>query len=222
MKKTEYDQYDYLFPSIKDSLSFGTSCSLCEQFRGTKIVWGNGKKNAHLMIIGKDSAGADDREKLWKGSRRTVIPLTNKKTGAKVRILLNKAGIDPFSVFITNTVKCNVGCDRFNIPYSQLSESCVRLIEKEIGIVKPKAIVTLNGDVRNLVNHLSKKVEALSINTMRESELIKYSQPYVGRFSSGIRIEIFNLKHPSYVEGKREPHYIKNLTIIRDRVGKPL
>ena len=110
MKKKEYDIYNHLFPSTEQSLALEIANSPCKpKFACKELIWGNGNVDARLMIIGKDSAGADEKEQLWKGSRLTQIPLTNKKTGAKMRILLKKADIDPYSVFITNVVKCNVG-----------------------------------------------------------------------------------------------------------------
>lgn len=105
MKNTEYAMYDHLFPREEDSLALekGTEGYLCKDFGfnfiGENIVWGNGKQDAKIMVIGMDSAGASNEEERWRGSRNTKIPLTNKKTGAKLRILLDKAGINPFSVF---------------------------------------------------------------------------------------------------------------------------
>lgn len=126
MKNAEYKQYDDLFPDKNYSLSFGNVCHLCKQniILEEKISsWGNGPEDARIMIIGKDSAGGNPAERLWKGSRYTGIPLTNKKSGAKLRILLHKAGFDPHKIFFTNIVKCNTGYDKSGLSYKDLVQS---------------------------------------------------------------------------------------------------
>ena len=169
------------------------------------------------MVIGKDSAGAAPHERLWKASRLTMVPLTNKKSGAKIRILLYKAGIDPFSVFFTNIIKCNEGQDKLNLPFSKLKKVCVYYLKKEIEYIRPKAIITL-GDAK-FVNNMAIKLQPLGPRGFEESELISGQTPFLGEFTSNIRAEIFNLKHPSFVEGKtRETNYIKNLQIIRNHI----
>lgn len=131
MRKHEYEAYDHLFPGLGDSLRFQTPCRLCMEQQGHRfvahdIVWGNGNRDAWLMVIGKDSAGASRQERLWKGSTVTQIPLTNKNTGAKLRIMLHKAGVDPSTVYMTNSVKCNPEY-RLDLFYGQLVASCVSL-----------------------------------------------------------------------------------------------
>ena len=125
MRKTEYDLYDYLFPDIKNSLSFGESCSLCHKdynFIGQEIIWGNGVHDSKIMVIGKDSTDGNNKEILWKGSKYTKIPLTNKKSGARIRIMIHKAGINPHEVFFTNTFKCNTGQDEYNLSSIKLKQ----------------------------------------------------------------------------------------------------
>ena len=124
MKNSEYDQFDHLFPKRVDSLILAkeAGCSLCKEkgfnFEGENIVWGNGKHDAEIMVIGMDSAGAKPKETLWRGSRCTLMPLTNKKTGAKFRIFLLKSEINPLLTYITNVVKCNVGRDQFGLEFN--------------------------------------------------------------------------------------------------------
>jgi uracil-DNA glycosylase len=136
MKNSEYKQYGHLFPKREDSLilSKDIQCSLCKEkgfdFEGKNIVWGNGNHDAQLMVIGMDSAGAKPKESLWKGSRCTLMPLTNKKTGAKFRIFLLKAGVNPFSTYITNIVKCNVGRDELCLEFAELSKACINYLDE--------------------------------------------------------------------------------------------
>ena len=221
MKNTEYEDYDHLFPHLSESLSFGLNCDLCNKsgydFISDKIIWGNGNKNTHLMIIGKDSAGSAPDERLWKASRLTMMPLTNKKSGAKIRILLLKAGIDPFSVFFTNVIKCNEGQDKLNLSFSKLKQVCVYYLKKEIEYIRPKVIITLGG--AKFVNRMAIKLQLLAPCGFEKSEFMSGQAPFLGEFASNVRAEIFNLKHPSFVEGKtREANYIKNLQIISNHL----
>ena len=223
MKNEEYNAYNDLFPSVEQSFAFETPCLVCRQngyaFTGKDCIWGNGNVDANIMIIGKDSAGADTKEPVWKGSRVTLMPLTNKKTGAKMRILLHKADIDPFSVVITNTVKCNIGYDDFNVSYTQLVKSCSRYLTQEIRRIHPKMIITLGADAQKSLNSLCTARHALAIINIASNELLANAPPFLGTFASGVTAEIWNFKHPSYVEGEtRECHYVNNLKTIQQRL----
>lgn len=199
MKSDEYEGYDNLFPDIHNSLSFGNACSLCKQcynFIGQDIIWGNGPRNASIMVVGEDSAGGKPNERLWKGSRCTGIPLTNKKSGAKIRILLKKAGIDPHEVFFTNAVKCNTGNDKYKLEYKDLVPCCIKHLLKEIRKIKPDVIICLGKDAHKVVYD---RVEEAGVNR----ENCEY------------------LEHPCRVEGpEREPKYIEKIKQIIEKRHK--
>jgi len=189
MKKDEYEQFDNLFPDKNNSLSF---CLLCKQkynFIGENIIWGNGPKDARIMIIGKDSAGGNPDERLWKGSRYTGIPLTNKKSGAKLRILLYKAGVNPHEIFFTNMVKCNNGYDKLGLSYKDLVQNCIQHLKREIEIIKPRIIICLGRDVEKEFNRFKHLFEI-----------------------NGVKISY--LQHPCRVEGKKEHTYINKIREI--------
>lgn len=235
MRKAEYERHDNLFPNINNSLSFGKSCSLCKRhhnFIGQDIIWGNGSRDASLMIVGKDSAGESPVEPLWKGSRRILIPLTNKKSGAKMRIMLSRAGINPHTVFFTNIVKCNVGYNKLRpkypkyddesfrkLAYKILATSCIQHLYTEINEIKPKVIIFLGKDTFKTVfpKNVQSNTRLLEINDLEKSEMPSKSIPFVWKYNNNLSIEIFNLRHPSRVEGEnKEQNYIKNLEIIKD------
>jgi uracil-DNA glycosylase family 4 len=225
MRDEEYELHNDLFPMLEHSMALCANCTLCQQaslgFVATEIVWGSGPKHARLMIIGKDSAGGDKTEPLWKGSRYTLIPLTNKKTGAKLRILLCRAGIDPFSAFITNTVKCNVGYDEHHLNYSQLVRVCLRHLREEIATVNPQVVLTLGGESAKRAQGVLKNHRPLRVEGLEPTEMLSNSPAFVGSLTETGQneIEVFHLKHPSYVEGKaRERAYQQNLEVIAARL----
>lgn len=195
MKNAEYESHDYLFPDIHNSLSFVKSCTLCYQphnFKGQDIIWGNGPGNAKIIFVGKDSAGGETSERLWKGSRYTLMPLTNKKSGAKIRILLNKMGINPHDLFFTNTVKCNKGYDKLGLSYDNLVPFCTQHLLEEIKLIKPDKIICLGRIPHKIVCEM------------------------VEKYNAGLKKEnCIYLEHPSHVEGiKRESEYINRLRQI--------
>ena len=234
MKDLEYEYFDHLFPTRSDSLSLTkeTECSLCMEkgkgeefnFIGKDIVWGNGKHDAEVMVIGRDSAGANPAERLWKASKCTFMPLTNKNTGAKFRIFLCKAKINPFSVFITNAVKCNNGYDKYEKAtryekkklFKSYSNVCKILLEKEIQLLKAKlkAIIILGDDIKELLN--VKPIQEFSEYNWERSQLISGSLPFMGEFPSGFQAIIFCLYHPSRID---EGKYLTNLKIIANLIS---
>jgi len=231
MRNVEYSHNNHLFPRSEDSLVLSDGCRLCCEhglgFVGRDIVWGNGASRARLMIVGKDSAGEQPSEPLWKASRCTGIPLTNKKTGAKLRILLEKTGVNPFSVFITNTVKCNAGYDDRELKYAKLAAICIQHLRREISIVQPKIIIALGTDAAKSLRKLWHQREILSADDLNATEILNESDyhPFsgaiseiTGDFSCGDMIEVFSFKHPSYVEGDREATYSDNLKAIAARL----
>lgn len=221
MKNSEYDQFGHLFPKREDSLilSKEVHCSLCKEkgfdFEGKNIVWGNGNHDAEIMVIGMDSAGAKPKERLWKGSRCTLMPLTNKKTGAKFRIFLLKAGVNPFSTYITNIVKCNVGRDQLCLEFTELSKACINYLEKEIREIKPKIIITLGSSVKEELDNIAISKEPIKIINLSPIILISKTKPFLDEFNNKVKAKIINMHHPSRIEGyEKENLYIKNLELI--------
>jgi uracil-DNA glycosylase family 4 len=223
MKNSEYDQFDHLFPRRTDLLSLakGAECHLCKgkgfNFVGKDIVWGNGKHDAEIMAIGMDSAGAKPKERLWKGSRCTLMPLTNKKTGAKFRIFLLKAGINPFLTYITNIVKCSVGRDQLRLDFNELSKVCINYLEQEIATVKPKIMITLGSDVKKELDNIILSKELMGMLGLSPSIIVSKAIPFLAEFKNGIKAKVFNIHHPSRIEGyEKEKLYTKSIELIKN------
>lgn len=82
-------------------------------------------------------------------------------------------------------------------------------------MIKPMLIITLGGKAKNKLNSLCKKIQELDIVGLEKSEITESATPYIGDFRNDVQAEVFNLKHPSYVEGGREENYLANLHVIR-------
>ncbi len=234
MDISKYNQDDFLYPNANDSLQFNCDCLYCLKdhgFVGNKIVWGNGKRDADLMIVGMDSGGEDENERLWRGSRITLMPLTNIKTGLRFRRFLNAAGIKQSLIYTTNSVKCNVGYSKLQPLFSkwkdpkkkiykELSKKCIIYLDKEIEIIKPETIITLGGEVKDVLNCLIEETIVLPIDGLEYE--VMFSPPLRCKFKNGIKTDIFQLYHPSPlgVKGKKqEEKYIKNLSLIWGRIN---
>lgn len=236
MPISKYDQFDFLYPNEEDKLQLNHNCQYCVKdygFVGNKIVWGNGKQDADLMIVGMDSGGEDEKQRLWRGSKKTLMPLTNIKTGLRFRRFLNAAGIKPSLVYITNSVKCNVGYDKLESLFSkwkdskkkiykELRQKCIIYLEEEIKIVKPKTIITLGEDVKDVLDCIIEERIVLHIDGLYYD--LMFPPPLKCKFRNGIETEVFHLYHPSprgRVKGKEEEKkYIKNLSLIWGRINK--
>ena len=224
MRSEEYELHAHLFPRPGDSLALCAKCTLCQQaglgFVATEIVWGNGPKNARLMVIGNASADGKECEPLWKGSKYTLMPLTNKDTGAKLRILLYRAGVDPFSVFITNTVKCNVGYDKDHPSYAKKVSECLQHLREEIATLRPQVVVPLGEVVAERARGMLKYRRPLRVDGLEPTEMLSKYLPFVGSLTETgqSEMEVFPLKHPCRVKGKAERRYQHNLEVIAARL----
>ena len=233
MRKEEYDRYDQLFPRLSDSLALSDGCTLCQEqglgFVGRDIVWGNGARDARLMVVGRDSADRKPNERLWRGSRCTGLPLTNKKSGAKLRIMLAKADIySRTTVFFTNTVKCNVGRDEpgLRLSFADLADVCLQHLRRELAIVRPKILIALGEPAAERVWGFWHTRSSLpSVGLAPEVTLVGF-HPFTGALNEAAgedgghaTVEVFALMHPSRVEGSREDPYVANLRAIVARLS---
>ncbi len=110
-----------------------SSCIDCALHQGVKnvCIWGTGPKNAKVMIIGEAPGYNEDKDgKPFVG-----------KSGQLLREELNRAGIDPNDVYITNTVKCRPPDNKK--PNAGQMKACKKYIDEEIATIKPEYVVTL-------------------------------------------------------------------------------
>ena len=97
----------------------------------TKFVFGSGKKNADLMIIG-EAPGADEDEQ--------GLPFVG-RAGKLLTKILTAIEIPREEVFISNILKCRPPNNRK--PLANETDSCEPYLWKQIELVKPKYILAL-------------------------------------------------------------------------------
>jgi DNA polymerase len=108
------------------------ACTQCPLHMGrTHAVPGDGPVDALIMFIGEAPGFHEDQQ---------GIPFVG-AAGRFLNELLDKAGIDRGSVFITNVIKCRPPGNRD--PRIEEVEACKDYLDRQIEIINPQVIVTL-------------------------------------------------------------------------------
>jgi len=107
-------------------------CTRCKLHKGRKnIVFGEGSPDAPIMFIGEGPGREEDIEgKPFVGD-----------AGKLLTSLINKMGFKREDVYIGNIVKCRPPGNRD--PEEDEISTCMPFIKKQIGLIAPKAIVSL-------------------------------------------------------------------------------
>ena len=106
-----------------------TDCDLCNT--RTQAVPGEGPADAEVMFVGEGPGFHEDQQ-----ARPFVGP-----AGRLLEELLASAGLRRSDVYITNVVKCRPPNNRDPLPTE--IDACRAHLEAQIGLIKPKLIVTL-------------------------------------------------------------------------------
>ena len=118
-----------LLQEIAEEIAICERCGLC---KGRKnAVPGSGSANAEVLFIG-EGPGHNENEQ--------GLPFVG-NAGKFLTAMLNAAGYDRESVFITNVVKCRPPSNRDPLP-DELA-SCAGFLDRQIEIIDPIIIVTL-------------------------------------------------------------------------------
>ena len=126
-------------PTLKSVAAAATGCKACDLYkRGTQTVFGEGPKNARLMLVGEQPGDAEDL-----AGHPFVGP-----AGKLLDRALEQAGIDRESVYVTNVVKHFKweprGKRRIHAkPNAGEISACRPWLETEISLVRPYALVCL-------------------------------------------------------------------------------
>lgn len=150
-----YDNWEELEQSIANC----QKCKLCKERK--HIVFGEGNKEADLMLIGEGPGADEDMQGL---------PFVG-----KAGQLMNKAfqglGLDRKEVYIANVVKCRPPKNR--VPEDNEATACLDYLRNQVILIKPKIIVLLGSTA--LKNVLGKEYGITSARgKWIEQKRIKY------------------------------------------------
>ncbi|MEN3010986.1 MAG: uracil-DNA glycosylase [Candidatus Bipolaricaulaceae bacterium] len=174
------------------------ACRRCALAQGrTHVVFGEGKVPTDLMLIGEAPGEVEDET-----GRPFVGP-----AGQLLTQILQSVGLSREEVYITNVVKCRPPGNR--VPTREEMSACWEWLSAQIGLVRPRIIVTLG----NTPTHgLLGRPEGIH-------ELRGRFYPWKGG------IEVFPMFHPSYLlrnpsRAKGSPKYLTWLDIqaVKERL----
>jgi uracil-DNA glycosylase len=106
-------------------------CRLCET--RNRVVFGEGRENAELMIVGEAPGAEEDR---------TGRPFVG-RAGRLLDLLLASVGFSRDAVYICNVLKCRPPGNRN--PETDEIESCDPYLRKQVELVAPRAILAVGG-----------------------------------------------------------------------------
>jgi uracil-DNA glycosylase family protein len=122
-------------------------CRRCDLWkRGTQTVFGAGPPQAALMLVGEQPGDQED-----KAGEPFVGP-----AGTLLRQALEKAGINPAEVYLTNAVKHFKWIERgkrriHERPNREEILACRTWLDQEVAAVKPRVLVALGATAASVV-----------------------------------------------------------------------
>jgi DNA polymerase len=133
--------------SLRALAELARSCTACPLYkRATQTVFGEGPKNARLMLLGEQPGDQEDRV-----GKPFVGP-----AGRILERALEKAGINRNEVYVTNTVKHFKWEPRgkrriHQKPNSREIAACRPWLEAELRLVRPEVLVCLGATAAQAV-----------------------------------------------------------------------
>ena len=150
------------------------SCTLCDLYQGRENpVFAKGNPKAKMMICGMVPAGEENKA----GS-----PFVG-RAGKLLDAILADTQLSLSDVYVTNLVKCYL---KAGLPLQQpWIDTCFPYLIAQIGIIKPKAIITLGKDASVTLLPIAPRTAMAKIR----GEVFDY----------GIDIKVVPTYHPSYL-----------------------
>ncbi|AXG05348.1 uracil-DNA glycosylase [Haloplanus rubicundus] len=193
-------------PEPDDALVLDPDCRRCPALAEARdrIAWGNGPRDAAVMVVGEAPAAGDPDDPEWPGGNRSGLAYTSRHSGRRIRSLLASVGVvgrRPTArgtsfravddAFYTNAVKCfpsdGDGSNREPTPTER--SNCRNHLRAEIETIDP-AVVLPTG------KHATTSLLAAEDRTLDgflESVLDPIDCPSLG-------VTAIPLLHPSYAD----------------------
>jgi uracil-DNA glycosylase family 4 len=130
-------------PTADDALVLESDCRRCPALVDARdrIAWGNGPRDAAVMVVGEAPAAGDPDDPDWPGGNRSGLAYTSRHSGRRIRSLLAAVGLD--DAFYTNAVKCfppdGGGSNREPTPTERAN--CRDHLRAEIETVDPTVVL---------------------------------------------------------------------------------
>ena len=133
------------FPDPEARHELAENCRRCPALAEarTRIGWGNGPRDADLVVVGEAPAAGDPDAGRWQGGNYTGMAYTSRHSGRQVRTLV--AALDCGEAYYTNAVKCfpadpDDPTDNRE-PTAEERANCRPYLREEIETVDPRAVL---------------------------------------------------------------------------------
>jgi DNA polymerase len=132
------------FPEPEERNALAEDCRRCPALAGsrTRIAWGNGPRDADLVVVGEAPAAGNPDADRWRGGNHTGMAYTSRHSGRQVRRLVADL---PDEAYYTNAVKCfpaDPGDPTDNRePTAEERANCRPYLAAEIRDVAPEAVL---------------------------------------------------------------------------------
>jgi uracil-DNA glycosylase family 4 len=128
-----------------------STCTRC-RLSGTRtnVVFGMGNPSADLMFIGEGPGEQEDRQGL---------PFVGRSGQLLDRLILEEMGLTRENLYIANTIKCRPPGNRDPLPDE--IELCWPYLEKQLGLIDPRVVVTLGNFATKLLLGTSEGISRL-------------------------------------------------------------
>ncbi|WP_435063565.1 uracil-DNA glycosylase [Halobaculum sp. EA56] len=128
-------------PDPDDRLVLDADCARCPALVDSRtcISWGNGPRDASVVVVGEAPGAGDPDAETWKGGNHTGCAYTSRHSGRRIRRLVADLGYGD-DCFYTNAAKCHPPENRD--PTDEELSNCRGHLEAELDIVDPEVVVT--------------------------------------------------------------------------------
>jgi uracil-DNA glycosylase family 4 len=179
-------------PDPDAALVLAPGCRRCPALVESRdrIAWGNGPRDADVVVVGEAPAAGDPDDPEWPGGNRSGLAYTSRHSGHRIRELVASVGLAGRVVY-TNAVKCfpadGDGSNRE--PTDAERANCRRHLRTELDRVDPDvALATGKHATASLLAAEGEELEGFV-----ERVLDPVDCPHLG-------LTLVPLLHPSYLE----------------------
>lgn len=183
---------DVVHPDPDDRLVLEPGCDRCPALADCResISWGNGPRDADVVVVGEAPGYGDPDADVWRGGNHTGLAYTSRHSGRRVRRLFADLGYEPF---YTNAVKC-FPCDTDEPttnrePRPAERANCRDHLATELDLVDP-AVVVATG------KHATATLLATDDREL-DGFLDRVLEP---TFLDALDVRLVPILHPSYQE----------------------
>lgn len=139
---------DPLFPDPETRNGLEPGCARCPALVESRerIAWGNGSREAAVMVVGEAPGTGAPGADLWRGGNWTGLAYTARHSGQLIRRLFASLGYGAADLYVSNAVKCYPAAENEPTtnrePTAEERRRCRSHLEAELEQVAPAAVAT--------------------------------------------------------------------------------